>query len=435
MAEPRVMNVAAVTERFLEAKRVALTARAQRLTRLSPRRVGLRSQDIPYSPSPEHFHAANRRLSQIATTIDGRLRLLNGIWSRPGSEPKLIAAAMLEREIDRARRSFGMFFEIFSQRGSAFARALAAHDTVAADCYRAVRAAAPDIFKGPLLKPVTYMEHGYSPATQRRGVQLSRLLGDRNPFPVIRIPWDRDNPWQAVFLHEVAHNLHADMGIWQENQSAVTSRMTSSVGDPLLVTVFRRWHKEIFADLAAILLGGPTAAFGMMNFLSHPSPRSLTYRPGGAHPTGYVRGFILADMLDRLGFTTEAGNARRIWSDLYNPRRGHRLPARLLKLFGRALPNVVDEIAFQPRRNLGQRALVDVLPFRHEDQVAIRRGGMLLASGRMPRDLPPRFIVSASQLALEAGTPPADLAERVINHLSSLAAAERKEPRLWQAVA
>ena len=75
---------------------------------------------------------------------------------------------MVEREIDRARRSFGMFFEIFSQRGSSFARPLAAHDMIATDCYRAVRAAAPDVFSGALLKPVTYMEHGYSPATQRQ---------------------------------------------------------------------------------------------------------------------------------------------------------------------------------------------------------------------------------------------------------------------------
>ena len=139
---------------------------------------------------------------------------------------------------------------------------------IATDCYRAVRAAAPDAFSGALLKPVTYMEHGYSPATQRRGVQLARLLGDKKPFPVIRIPWDRDNPWQAVFLHEVAHNIQADLGLWHENQTAVAGRMMGSLRDPLLVSIFRRWHKEIFADLAAILLGGPAAAAGMMNFPS-----------------------------------------------------------------------------------------------------------------------------------------------------------------------
>lgn len=427
--------VAAVTTQFMEAKRTALIARAHRLSQLTPRRVGLRPQDVPYAPSADHFNAANRRLGEISQRISRRVQHLNNIWRGRGIEPKLIAAAMLEREIDRARRSFGMFFEIFSQRGSSFARALAAHDTIAADCYRAVRATAPEVFAAPLLKPVTYLEHGYSPATQRRGVQLARLLGDRNPFPVIRIPWDRDNPWQAVFLHEVAHNLQADLGLWQENQTAVANRMIGAIRDPLMVSIFRRWHKEIWADLAAILLGGPAAAAGMMNFLSHPSPRALTYRPGGSHPTGYIRGFILAEMLDRLGFTQDAAQARRIWRDLYNPRRGHRLPAPLFRLFGRALPEVVDEIAFQPRRAIGQRALVDILPFRPADHVAIRRGAMELAAGRMPRDLPPRFIVSASSLALGAGANAAELSDRVINHLSNQAAAERAQSRLWLAAA
>src|SRR5262249_24031130 len=159
-------------------------------------------------------------------------------------------------------------FEIFSQRGSSFARPLAAHDVIAADCYRAVREAAPDVFAAPLLKPVAYMEHGYSPATQRRGVALARLLGDRNPFPVIRIPWDRDNRWRVVFRPEFPHNLQPALGLWQETRSAVPRRMMGAVRDPTLTSIFRRWHKEIFADLAAILLGGPAAATGMMNFLS-----------------------------------------------------------------------------------------------------------------------------------------------------------------------
>ena len=81
---------------------------------------------------------------------------------------------------------------------------------------------------GPLLKPVCYMEHGYSPATMRRGVALARLLGEPNPFPLIRIPWDRDQPWQAVFLHEVAHNVQSDLGIWQENSVRCSNACSSS---------------------------------------------------------------------------------------------------------------------------------------------------------------------------------------------------------------
>jgi hypothetical protein len=78
---------------------------------------------------------------------------------------------------------------------------------------------------------------------------------------------------------------------------------------------------------------------------------------------------------------------------------------------------------------------VDVLPFRREDQVAIRRGAVGLAAGRMPDDLPPRFLVSASALALASGASAAELSNRVILHLSNQAAAERDQPRTWLAAA
>jgi hypothetical protein len=35
-----------------------------------------------------------------------------------------------------------LFFEVFAQRGTTFAPALAAHDAIARDCYAAVHAAA-----------------------------------------------------------------------------------------------------------------------------------------------------------------------------------------------------------------------------------------------------------------------------------------------------
>ena len=315
------MRADSSTKRFLDTKLAALKARARRLTRLTPRRIGLRPEDLPYAPSRAHFHAANKRLASIGNTINGQILTIERNWPPATTQEALTQMAMLDRQVDRLRRTFGMFFEVMSQRGSGFASALAAHDAIAMDCYTVVRNALPGVFPGPLLKPLTYLEHGYSPATQRRGVALSRLLGDRNPFPVIRIPWDRDNSWQPVFLHEVAHNLQADMGLWDENAQAVGNRLASMRFDPLAVTIFRRWHKEIFADLAALLLGGTASVWGMMEFLAHPGARALTYRPGGAHPTGWIRVLILTEMLRRMGFAEAAARADRVWRQLYNPAR------------------------------------------------------------------------------------------------------------------
>jgi hypothetical protein len=408
------------TRNFLRHKIVALSARLHRLARIDNAFVGLRPQDMPYAPSPRHFAAANERLARVQSRIERRFADLARTWRGTPPERVLIDVALVERELDRARRLFGLFYEVFAQRGTNYGPSLAAHDAIAGDCYTAVREAAPRIFDGPLLKPVCYMEHGYSPATMRRGVHLNRLLGEPNPFPLIRIPWDRDQPWQSVFLHEVAHNLQADLGIWQENRQALVKRMAQFARQPLLVSVYARWHKEIFADLAAILLGGPAAAWGMADFLAHPRPRTLTYRPGSAHPTAYLRVKILAEMMRRIGFAREAAKLAGVWESLYRPGRTHRIPATLLTSADRVIPHVVDEIAFQTRRNLAQRALVDVIPFKRADEAAIRAGARALAQGHDDAvDLPPRFLVSAAHYALGIGKrAPPHLSERVIELLN-----------------
>jgi len=405
---------------FLHTKILGLAARARRLARVDYASVGIRPQDLPYVPSPAHFRAANQRLSKIDRQIQQRLDQVKQTWDTAPLNRVLIDIALVEREIDRARRAFGLFFEVFGQRGTTFAKSLAAHDVIAIDCYAPIRQTMPNIFRGSMLKPVCYMEHGFSPATMRRGVQLNRLLGEPNPFPIIRIPWDRDNPWQAVFLHEVAHNLQADMGIWQENRRAVVERALRFTGDPIITRTYGLWHKEIFADLAAILLGGPAAAWGMAVFLAHPAPRTMTFRPGGAHPTAYLRILILAEMLRRIGFGTEGDRLQRVWQQIYSPDRGHRMPAQLLMTADTIIPQVVDEIVFQTRRNLGQKSLADVIRFTPDDEQAIQAGARQLVQGKVP-DLPPRFLVSASSYALASGkVSPQHLSHQVIDHLTQL---------------
>jgi len=404
---------------FLRSKLLSLAARAHRLARIDYASVGIRPQDLRYAPSPAHFRAANQRLEGIDRQVAQRLTKLRQTWSKAPPDRVLFDMALVEREIDRARRAWGLFFDVLIQRGSTFAPVLAAHDVIAADCYTAIRQAAPGLFRGPLLSPLTYMEHGFSPATLRRGVVLSRLLGEANPFPLIRIPWDRDNPWQSVFLHECAHNLQADLGIWQENRAAVLKRALQASGDPVLARVYGLWHKEIFADLAALLLGGPAAAWGMAIFLAHPPPRTMTFKPASVHPTGYVRILLLAEMLRRMGFGADATRLERVWRRLYDVRSHHRMPQRLLAPVPDTVPQLVDEIAFQTRRNLGQHALADVIPFRNSDEDAIKDAARRIVGGHSPpMDMPPRHLVSASSYALSSGRINARLlSERIVTRL------------------
>jgi hypothetical protein len=418
---------------FLRVKIISLAARARRLARIDRQSVGIRPQDLPYAPSPDHFSAANDRLAQIDREVVRRLQTLRSNWQDVPVQRVLAEMALVEREIDRARRSWGLFFEVFSQRGSAFAPVLAAHDVIAADCYDAAGAAVPGVLHRRRLKPLTYMQHSASPATWRAGIHLSRLLGEAVPFALIRIPWDRDNPWQGVFLHEVSHNLQADLGIWQENRAAVLSRLIRVSRDPGLAQIYTRWHKEIFADLSALLLGGPAAAWALAIFLAHPLPRAATYRPDGPHPTGYIRVLILAEMLRRMGFAKEGARLQRVWRRLYDVRHFNRLPPRLLGTAPELIRHVVDEIAFQTRRNLAQHALADVIPFRQGDEEAIHHAAERLAAGRPPpAGLPPRHLVSAASYALASGRiRPQMLSELAVERL--VTSYSPKVPRLESA--
>src|SRR5262249_13721097 len=151
-------------------------------------------------------------------------------------------SAAVERSVDRARRAFALFFDVFSQRGSSFAPALAACDAIAADCFWVVRESAPYLLPRPMLKPVTYLESSFSPATFRRGVLLRRLLGERNPFPLVRVPFERiESPWgMGVILHEIGHNLQADLGVWQETQRAVQRRVLQTTRHPWITRIWAR---------------------------------------------------------------------------------------------------------------------------------------------------------------------------------------------------
>jgi len=84
------------------------------------------------------------------------------------------------------------------------------------------------------------------------------------------------------------------------------------------------------------------------------------------------------------------------------------------------MPHIVDEIAYQTRRNLAHRALADVIHFRREDQEAILAAKQQLVESRLPdRSLPPRFLVSAASYALQSGRlQPRSLSAQVVGRLT-----------------
>jgi len=100
----------------------------------------------------------------------------------------------------------------------------------------------------------------------------------------------------------------------------------------------------------------------------------------------------------------------------------------LLSTSSRTIPQVVDEMAFQTRRNLAQRALVDVIPFSARDEAVIKQAAAALARGTIPANVPPRFLVSACRYAIEKGVSLPALSRRVIRHLATIAGRQAAGP-------
>ena len=83
-------------------------------------------------------------------------------------------------------RIWDFYFELFGQRLSQpYADWLLSCDRVALDCYQAAFLGLGAARSIPAPPPFTYMRTGFSPATFRRGIPLTRLGKQINPFPLI----------------------------------------------------------------------------------------------------------------------------------------------------------------------------------------------------------------------------------------------------------
>jgi hypothetical protein len=64
-------------------------------------------------------------------------------------------------------------------------------DRIALDCYQDVYMSLGIAKSIPASAPFSYMETGFSPATFRRGIPLTKLGQQINPFPLIQLPYHR----------------------------------------------------------------------------------------------------------------------------------------------------------------------------------------------------------------------------------------------------
>jgi hypothetical protein len=365
----------------------------------------------PAAPSEAHIDAVNRFLDSLRAKLVESARWVEAAAQaarREPTGPRL--AVLLERKQKVGGRVlyvegiWDFYFDLFVQRLSSFGERLRAVDRIGANCYEDIYLGMGTAQPTPALLPFSYANSGFGPATYRRGVPMKRLRFHPNLFPLITIPQHRlDNVWAlSSVLHEVSHNLQADLGLWDVMPGLIHRRLTTEGNLPDEVgRVWARWHKEMMADMFALLLGGPAAVESLMDVVGRAQGSTVKFSPLGVHPTPYLRVLISLVLLRRLGFEHMASDLQRVWCRMY-PRLGpDDIPAVILTTFQPAAELAVDTMVFRPHRQLAGKSLAQLLEFGPRQMGLMEQAGQRLATGQDPGTVPLRFMVGAARFALD----------------------------------
>ena len=151
-----------------------------------------------------------------------------------------LSALLLDKDrsglaVKHVERVWAFYFELFGQRQSRLGTLLLASDRIALDCYQVIYANLGRARSVPAPPPFSFMATGFTPATYRRGVSLTRLGRRANPFPIVQLPYHRlVNPWTlGACHHEISHNIQSDLGLWDEVPRRIQQRLLAQGCRPL----------------------------------------------------------------------------------------------------------------------------------------------------------------------------------------------------------
>jgi hypothetical protein len=361
------------------------------------------------APSPGHIKAVN---DLIGTLRQGLINMTGEVSAATQNAERTPTTALLQRMAhlkDRAHtwvrgieKIWDFYFELFGQRQSKFGSWLLSCDRIALDCYQYAFLGIGTSKSVPAPPPFSYMRTGFSPATYRRGIPLTKLGKQLNPFPLIQLPYHRlVNPWTlGAMLHEVSHNLQTDLGLSKAIPKAIASRLLKAGLPASVIATWVNWNREIFADLSGLQLGGPSIVGSLLDILARSPEVMVRFSPGAPHPTPILRAYVNFELLRRMGYPERARRFRKLWGRLYPNLRGGNIPSPVVDTLADAIPLVVDQICFQPLRELGDKSLAQVLRFEDKEQQMIEEAATRLAAGTDPGVVPARFLIGSARIAL-----------------------------------
>lgn len=363
------------------------------------------------APSEAHIEAVNRFIDKFRAQLVEMSRWVEAAAAAARRDPTTSRLqVLLERKQKVGNRVlyvegiWDFYFDLFIQRLSTFGERLRAVDRICANCYEDLYMGLGTAQPTPSLLPFSYANSGFSPATFRRGVPIMRLRRNPNPFPLIMLPQHRlDNVWAlSSILHEVSHNLQADLGLWEEIPARLYQRLTTEGKIPDQVAkIWAQWHKETMADMFALVLGGPAAVESLMDVVGRSPASTVRFSELAVHPTPYLRTLINLILLRRMGFDRMAADLTRVWHRLYPKVTPNDIPAEFMKTFYPAAEMVVDTMVFQPYRQFGNKCLAQVVPFGPQQMAMVELAGRRLAAGQDPGTVPIRFMIGAARFALD----------------------------------
>jgi hypothetical protein len=363
----------------------------------------------PAAPSEGHIQVVNdlitnlrRGLLKVSDNVHHSIANANTETSSRRLQAVVTRKDKAHRWVQGIEKIWDFYFELFGQRQGKYGDWLLSCDRIAMDCYQAAYTGLGTARSVPAPPPFCYMRTGFAPATIRRGIRMRRLGKQFNPFPLVQLPYHRlVNPWTlGAVMHEVSHNLQHDLGLNKDIPRQVGLRLLKGDMGRSVASVWVRWNREMFADMSALLLGGPEVVGSLMDVIGRAPAAVFGFRPTGPHPTPYLRLLISAEMLRRMGFKDEAEQYARAWTRIYpNPQAGT-IPKRVLATFPKACSLAVDAMCFQPFPSLGNKPLSQVIRFEKKDQKMIEESAQRVAAGVDPGIIPERFLIGAARLAL-----------------------------------
>ncbi|MEA5552819.1 hypothetical protein VB713_17895 [Anabaena cylindrica UHCC 0172] len=363
------------------------------------------------APSEGHIEAVNRLIDRFRTQLIEKARWVDASAQFARREPTSDRLQILLERKERVSNQvlylegiWDFYFDMFVQRLSTFGERLRAIDRIAVGCYEKVYVGLGTAKPVPSLLPFSYADSGFSPYTIRRNVPMQKLRHNPNLFPLIVIPQHRlDNVWAlSSVLHEVSHNLQADLGLWEIIPVQIYQRLTTQGNiPPEVAQVWSQWHKEMMADMFALLLGGPGAIESLMDVVGRSLASTVQFSSMSVHPTPYLRTLINLILLKRLGLKKMASDLERIWQRLYPRVTAEDIPAMFMKTFYPAAELAVDTMVFQPYPQFGNKSMAQVVNFGPAQLDLIQQAGQRLAKGEDPGTIPVRLMISAARFALD----------------------------------